>query len=66
MNWLWLIPLVSFGVFETLALLDRKDTFHPATYWIRIALMLRHRFLPLYWIGLGLYVWLGIHFFVET
>jgi hypothetical protein len=66
MNWMWLISLVSFGVLETLALLNKRDKFEPATYWIRRLLMLRSRWQPLYWLAAGLWVWLGVHFFIDS
>lgn len=66
MNWLWLIPLVSFGVFETLALLSKRDKFQPATYWIRKLLMLRNRAQPLWWLSAGLLGWLAYHFLVDS
>lgn len=65
LNWLWLIPAVSFAVFEAVALADRKDKFHPATYWIRRLLMLRNRWAPLYWGAFGFWLWLGVHFFID-
>ncbi len=64
MNLLWLIPLLGFGVLETLALLNRRDKFQPATYWIRRFFMTWNRWQPLYWIGAGLWVWLGVHFLI--
>lgn len=66
MNWLWLIPLLSFGVLESVALLNRRDRFEPATYWLRRLLMLRSRWAPLYFVALGVYAWLGVHFFIDT
>lgn len=65
MNWLWLALLVAFGGLETLALLNSKDRFQPATYWIRKFLLLHNRWQPLWWIGLGLWLWLGAHFLVD-
>jgi hypothetical protein len=65
-NWLWLIPFGGFAVFETAALLNKRDKFQPATYWIRKLLMLRNRWTPLYYLGIGLWVWLGVHFFVDS
>lgn len=66
MNALWLIPLVSFAVLESLALLNSRDHFQPATYWIRRFLMLRDRAQPLWWLTGGLLAWLSFHFLVDA
>ncbi len=65
MNWLWLVPALGFTVLETLALLNRKDKFQPATYWIRKFFMTWNRAMPLYWILAGVWVWLGVHFLID-
>lgn len=65
MNWLWFIPLLSFLLLEAGSLLNQKDKWEPATYWIRKVLMLRNRYAPLYWLGFGLWLWLGVHFFID-
>jgi hypothetical protein len=66
MNWLWLLVGVEFVAFEVAALMNRRDKFEPATFWLRKLLMLRSRWAPLYWLGLGFYAWLGVHFFVDS
>ncbi|MGH2373030.1 MAG: hypothetical protein ACRDIC_06070 [bacterium] len=66
MNWLWLGLLVAFGLLETAALLNRRDRFQPATYWIRKILALTNRWQVLFWLAVGLWLWLGLHFFVES
>ena len=66
MNWLWLVPVLGFGVLEALALLNKRDKFQPLTYWMRKILMLRNRLAPLYWLAAGLWLWLGVHFFIDS
>lgn len=66
MNWLWFLPLFSFLLLEVGALLSRTDKWEPATYWIRKLLMLRNKWTPLYWLGVGFWLWLGVHFFVDA
>ena len=66
MNLLWFLPLVSFLVLETFALLNKHDKFEPATYSIRKLLMLPRWKQPLYWIGTGFWFWLFAHFFVDS
>ena len=66
MNWAWLVLLGAFGVLEATALLNKRDRFEPATYWIRKVLMLRNRWQPLWYLGFGLWAWLGVHFFLDS
>lgn len=66
MNWAWLGLLIVLVGLEGAALANRTDRFQPATYWIRKILMLTSRWQPLYWLGLGFWLWLGVHFFVDT
>jgi len=65
-NWLWLVPLLSFLGLEVAALLDSRDRFQPATYWLRRLLMLRNRAQPLWWATAGLLLWLNYHFLIDS
>lgn len=66
MDWLWLILLSGVVGLETASFLNERDKLNPATYWIRRLLMLRNRWQPLYWIALGFWLWLGVHFFIDA
>lgn len=65
LNWAWLVLLLAFLGLEGLALLNRKDRLEPATYWLRKVLMLHDRWAPLYWLAVGLWLWLGVHFLID-
>lgn len=58
------LALVGFG-YELYAIRKADDEHEPLTYYVRKVFNLRNRSGPLWWILLGFWLWLGLHFFID-
>lgn len=70
-NWLWLIPVVGFFLFEFLALRSDTDKLRPLTYWVRKTFHLdgglsRKVHSIGWWVAAAILGWLVFHFLLES
>lgn len=63
---LWGVLTTAFVGYEFFALARDTDRWQPFTYYVRRVLALRDRTQPLWWLGLGFWLWLGWHFLLDS